>query len=86
MSSSFAIRRYSVGAWQRTSGFSSSSSWKRSAGSNAPSCRIAAAPQLHGPSSTFQIDFAQPVPAVHQTTSPGFASIQRSACARFAHV
>ena len=40
--------------------------------------------RLHGPSRTFQIDFAQPVPAVHQTTSSGFASSQRSACARFA--
>ena len=46
----------------------------------------AAEPQLHGPSRTFQIDFAQPVPAVHQTRSPGFASSHRRACRRFAHV
>ena len=86
MPSTLAISRYSVGAWQSTSGASSSRRRNRSSGSKPPSCRITADPQLHGPSSTFQIDFAQPVPAVHHTTSPGRASSQRSACARFAHV
>ena len=46
--------------------------------------RTIEAPALHGPSRTFQIDFAQPVAAVHQARSPGRAANQRSACIRFA--
>ncbi len=59
------------GAWQSTVTPSRSSRSNRSSVSKPPSWRTIAAPQLHGPSSTFQIDFAQPVPAVHQTRSSG---------------
>ncbi|HEY8774762.1 MAG TPA: hypothetical protein VIM05_09345 [Gaiellaceae bacterium] len=65
------MSRYSVGAWQMTSMRSSSIIRNRSAASNAPSWRTTAEPQLHGPKRTFQSDFAHPVPAVHQTRSPG---------------
>ena len=81
-----AISRYSVGAWQSTVTSSRSSSSNRSRASNGPSWRRISAPRLHGPRKTFQIDFAQPVPAVHQTRSPGRASSQYSACIRFAYV
>ncbi len=58
----------------------------RSAGSKPPSCSTIAEPHDHGPSSTFHSDFAQPVPAVHQTRSSGVASSQKRACIRLAYV
>ena len=56
----------------------------RSTGTKPPSCSTIGVPHDHGPSSTFQSDFAQPVPAVHQSRSSGFASSQNSACMRLA--
>ena len=46
----------------------------------APSWTTTSAPSDHGPRRTFQIAFAQPVPAVHQTTSCSWASSQWLAC------
>ena len=85
-SSSFAISRYSVGDWQRMVTPRRSMMSKRSRGSNGPSWSTISAPRDHGPSSTFQIAFAQPVAAVHQTRSPGRAPSQCSACMREAKV
>ena len=84
--SSFAIMRYSVGAWQSTVTPRRSSSESRCSGSKAPSWTTTSAPCDHGPRRTFQIDFAQPVPAVHHTTSCSCASSQWPAWARCAHV
>ena len=59
----------------------------RCSGTNAPSCSTIGAPHDHGPSSTFQSDFAQPVPAVHHTRSSRLARrTSIAACMRFAHV
>ena len=78
-----ASTRYSVGAWQTTFTPSRSISSRRSPASKRPSTIIAAAPQSHGARKTLRADFDQPVAVVHQTSSPGSAPSQCTACARW---
>ena len=68
---------------QSTSTRSRSSSSRRSSGSKRASCSRAAAPRSQAATKALRADSDQPLAAVHQHRSPGWAPYQCSACTRW---